>query len=72
MWELFDIAFTALEFGAWWRFFLCLIGSIVLCGLAAEFVENDRVVKVISVPIVAAGAIGGAVWEYRSREKTRW
>ena len=50
-----------------WRLYLCLLGSLAVVGGVCELIPDAPVGGVLSIPVVAAGVVGGLVWEHRAR-----
>jgi hypothetical protein len=52
-------------FGAW-RFFLCLMCSLAVVGGIWWLMPESTARNLLSIPVVAAGVIGGLAWEWRT------
>lgn len=49
-----------------WRFYLCLICSLVLVAGICAFVSDGTLQTVLSVPVAFIGIVAGVILEFRA------
>jgi hypothetical protein len=62
-----ELVFGMAECVGAWRFFLCLMCSLAVVGGIWWLMPEGIARNILSIPMVAAGVIGGLAWEWRTK-----
>lgn len=62
-----ELVFGMAEFYCAWRFYLCLLCLLAVVGGIWWLMPESTARNVLSIPVVAAGVIGGLAWERRPK-----
>ena len=63
---LADLVFSLLDLWLGFRFAFAALGSLGIVALVNALVSNTPVRCLVSIPVLLAGVVGGAIWEMRN------
>ena len=58
-----ELVFNLVDWERYWRFGLCLVGSVALVAVIFSAVASRSVCLGLSIPVVLGGIGGGIFWE---------